>query len=280
MLSARLLILSAAVLWSTAGALIKLSTLSGWQLAGGRSIVAALTLWLVVSEARQRPSPVVLRVAVAYAATVVLFVLANKLTTAANAIFIQDCAPLYVLLLAPRILGERPSRTELLSAPVFAAGMLLFFFDQLSMGQLAGNGVALLSGVAFAFCIMGMRYIRHSGADAAAAWGNLLAFMVAAPFMFSGPPPTLQDLWVVLFLGVFQLGAAYALFARGLRHVSAAEASLLVLLEPVLNALWAFLFAGEQPGPFAVVGGAIVLLATLLRTAASVHSAKEQRVVS
>src|SRR5512145_3237727 len=186
MIRSRLLILSAAVLWSTAGAAIKSCGLDGWQIAGGRSLVAALFLLAVVREARVRPTLRVLAVSVAYAFTVVLFVLATKLTTAANAIFIQDTAPLWVLLLSPWLLDESPTRGELLAVPVYGAGLGLFFLDELTAGQITGNLFALGSGVAFAFSILGLRLLRHEG-PAALVYGNVIAAAVALPFWTAGP---------------------------------------------------------------------------------------------
>jgi len=261
------LILAAATLWSTAGAAIKLCGLGGWQINLGRSAVAALFLAAVIPGARRRPDRSLAWVAVAYAFTVLLFVLANKATTSANAIFLQDTAPLWVLLLSPVLLHERPSRGELLSAPLFLVGLLLFFLDQLSPGQTVGNVIAVGSGVAFALCIMGLRKLGPRNV-AAVVWGNALAAALSLPMALRGPAPTVKDLGIVLFLGIFQLGLSYALFARGLRHTPAVEASLLALVEPVLNPVWTFLLAGERPGPWAIRGGAIILAATLWRTLA------------
>jgi drug/metabolite transporter (DMT)-like permease len=277
MLSSRLLILTAAVLWSTAGAAMKLCHLSGWQIAGGRSLVAGLFLLVAVRQARRRPTAATVLAAVAYAATVVLFALANKLTTAANAIFIQDSAPLWVLLLSPWLLGERPSRGELAAVPVFAVGLALFFCDELSPGQLAGNLVALASGVAFALCILGLRRVGDAG-PCALVLGNLFAAALALPFWASGPTPRPMDLALLGYLGVFQLGLAYLGFTRGIARTPALEASLLVLLEPVLNPIWTFLFTGERPGPYALAGGAVVLAATVWRTAAPAWSSSARPV--
>jgi drug/metabolite transporter (DMT)-like permease len=265
MLKPRLLVLLAALLWSTAGAAIKLCALNEWQIAGGRSLVAAITLFLLFRSARRVPDLRTVWVAVANAATVVLFVVANKWTSAANAIFLQDSAPLYVLLAGPFLLGEKPTKSQLISAPIFIGGLLLFFMDKLDAGQRLGNAIALLSGVAFALCIIGLRWVRD-GAGSAAAWGNLIAAVVALPLGLGGPAPRPLDLALILYLGIFQLGLAYALFARGLRDVPAVEASLLVLLEPVLNPIWTFLLAGERPGPWALAGGALILGATVWRT--------------
>lgn len=267
MLKSRLLLLAAAVLWSTAGAAIKSVGLNGVQIAGARSLVAAAFLLLAVRETRARPDRRVLLVGAAYAVTVVLFVLATKLTTAANAIFIQDAAPLWVLLLSPWLLGERPTRGELLAIPVFGAGLGLFFLDELSPGQHLGNLTALASGVAFAVSIVGLRTLRERG-PAALAWGNLLAAAVTLPFWGRGPAATGLDLALLLYLGIFQLGLAYLCFSRGVSGTPAIEASLLILLEPVLNPIWTFLFTGERMGRWALAGGAVVLLATAWRTVA------------
>lgn len=261
----RLYLLAAAALWSTGGAAIKLCGLNAWQVAGGRSLIAGLVLLALVPSTRRRPSRLSLAVAVAYVFTVVLFVLATKLTTSANAIFIQDTAPLWVLLLSPWLLSERPTRGELLAVPVFALGLGLFFLDQLTPGQVTGNLVALGAGVAFALSIMGLRRLGDGG-PAALVQGNLLAAAVTLPLWPLGPAATPLDLGLVAFLGVFQLGLSYLLFSRGLTGTPAVEAALLVLLEPVLNPVWTFLFTGERPGPWAVLGGAIILAATAWRT--------------
>lgn len=265
MLRSRLYLLAAAVLWSTAGAAVKLSSLSAWQIASGRSLVAALVLALAIPSGRRLPSRRGLAAAVAYATTVVTFIIANKLTTSANAIFLQDTAPLYVLLLSPLLLRERPSRGELAAVPVFLLGLSLFFLDTLDPGQFWGNVIALGSGLAFSLCILGLRALNQEGSSVL-VWGNVIAgFSVLVPAL-GGPSPTVLDLGLLVFLGVFQLGLAYTCFQRGLRETPAVEASLLILLEPVLNPVWTFLFTGERPGPWAIVGGTIILLATAWRT--------------
>jgi drug/metabolite transporter (DMT)-like permease len=269
MLKSRLLLLAAAVLWSTAAAAIKSCALDAIQIAGGRSLVATAFLFLAAREARRRPDRRVLLVAGAYAVTVVLFVVATKLTTAANAIFIQDTAPLWVLLLSPWLVGERPTRGELLAVPIFGLGLGLFFVDELSPGQTAGNVTALVSGVAFALSIMGLRLLRERG-PAALAWGNAIAAAATLPLWGRGPAASPTDVALLLYLGVFQLGLAYLCFSRGVTGTPAIEASLIILVEPVLNPIWTFLAAGERMGPWAVAGGAVVLLATAWRTVAPV----------
>lgn len=264
-MQSRLSLLAAAFLWSTAGAAMKICQLSGWQIAGGRALVAGIFSFLAVRSARRLPNLPVLATAVGYAATVILFAVANKLTTAANAIFIQSTAPLWIVLLSPRLLGERPSRAELLTIPIYAVGLFCFFLDDLSPGQQVGNWVALGAGLAFATCVIGLRAVRERG-PSALVYGNWIAALVTAPLWLLEPAPALSDLLVLGYLGVFQLGLAYLCFTRGVARTPALEASLLVLLEPVLNPLWTFLVVGERPGRWAFIGGGIVLGATLWRT--------------
>lgn len=265
----RLLLLAAAALWSTAGAAMKLCGLDGLQIAGGRSLVAGLFLLAVLPGARRLPTRRMLLAIGGYAATVILFAMANKLTTAANAIFIQSSAPLWVLVLSPVLLRERADRGELFAIPVYALGLGLFFLDELGPGQLQGNLVALAAGLTFGLCVLGLRRAQEE-AQAALVWGNLLAAAAVLPFWSQGRTPTTSDLLLLAYLGVFQLGLAYLCFARGIARVPALEASLLVLLEPILNPIWTFAFTGEQPGPWALAGAGVVLAATVWRTAAPV----------
>jgi drug/metabolite transporter (DMT)-like permease len=260
-------VLGAAVLWSTAGVAIKLSCLSGWQISFGRSLIAALLIPTLVPSSRVRPTIKILAVSLTYAGTVTLFALANKLTTAANSIFLQDTAPLYVGLLSFLVLGERVGRGELLSFPLFFLGLALFFCDRLSEGQRMGNLLALTSGVSFALCILGLRGLGTANA-APLVWGNVMAALLSLPGALHGPVPRLVDLGIVAYLGVFQLGIAYVLFARGVQSTPAVEASLLALLEPVLNPIWTFLWAGERPGHWAIWGGSLILVATAWRALA------------
>lgn len=262
----RLFVLAAALLWSTAGAGVKLCALNAMQIACGRSLIAAIVLFLALKEVRQtRITKPILMVAAAYAATVVLFVVATKETTAANAIFLQDTAPLWVLVLSPWLLKEKPTRSELIAVPIFLVGLTMFFIDQLKPSQYLGNLVAIGSGFAFALCIMGLRHIKASGITAT-AWGNVIAAGITLPFIFTGPSPNGVDISVLLFLGIFQLGLAYALFSKGVSQMPAVEASLLILIEPVLNPIWTYLFKGEEPGRWAIAGGAVILAASIWRT--------------
>lgn len=272
----RLQILGAALLFSTGGAAIKATTLSSWQVAGARSAIAAVAIFLLVPAARRGWTWHVLPVGVLYAATLVLFVTANKMTTAANAIFLQSTAPVYMLLFGPLLLRERVRRRDLGFMVPVVAGMLLFFVgaDQpvhTAPDPARGNLLALLSGLTYALMLIGLRWMgsraggEGSGLPTVVA-GNLIAFLACLPAALPVPAATTGDWLAVGYLGVFQIGLAYLFLTEGLRHVPALEASLLLLLEPALSPVWAWLSHGEVPGPWAIAGGVLILGATVLRT--------------
>jgi DME family drug/metabolite transporter len=270
----RFLILAAAVLFSTGGAAIKATAFGPWQVACFRSAVAAIVLLLLLPAARRGWSWRVLPAAAAYAATLILFVLATKLTTAANAIFLQDTAPVYVLLAGPLLLREPLRRSDLVLAAVVAGGMALFFLGRehalTAPEPFRGNICALLSGVAWAGTLLSLRWLgKHSTGEGAAtmvAAGNVLAFAVSLPMALPLHRAAASDLLVIAYLGVFQIGLAYFCLTRAMRHVPAFEASTLLLAEPVLNPVWAWLVHGERPTPWAIAGGALILSATLFHT--------------
>ncbi|MFL6291422.1 MAG: DMT family transporter [Thermoanaerobaculia bacterium] len=271
----RLRVLAAAALFSSGGAAIKAISLNAWQVAGFRSAVAAVALFLMLPEARRRPPLKVLLVGVAYAATMMLFVLSNKLTTSASAIFLQSTAPLHVLLLSPWLLGERVRRADLAYMGVLALGLASFFIGLDPVSATApnpwlGNVLATLSGVTWALTVMGLRALGRGGSDwgpASALWGNVIACLVCLPLALPVASSRPADWAVIAYLGVFQIAVAYVFLIRGLRQVTALEASLLLLLEPVLNPIWAWLAHGERPGTWSIGGGLLILAATLAKSA-------------
>jgi drug/metabolite transporter, DME family len=273
--ASRLRVLGAAALFSSGGAAVKSVSLNAWQVASFRSTVAALTLFLLLPEARRRPRVSVLLVGFAYAGTMVLFVQSNKLTTAASAIFLQSTAPLYVLLLSPWLLRERVRAADLVYMGVLGLGLAAFFvgLDPVSAtapNPFLGNVLAALSGVSWAFTVMGLRALGREGSDwgpAAALWGNVIAALGCLPLALPVTSSRPADWLVIGYLGIFQIAVAYAVLIRGLRQVPALEASLLLLLEPVLNPIWAWLVHGERPGGWSLAGGLLILLATLVKSA-------------
>ena len=273
---ARLLLLAAATLFSTGGAAIKASHLTGWQVASFRSGIAALALVLMLRGARRLPDRATWGIGVVYAATMILFVVANKLTTAANAIYLQSTAPLYILLAAPVLLREPVKRADLWFMAALGLGLATFFMGQELPRQTApdpalGNLAALLCGVTWAGTVIGLRWLGRrtsdaSGTQPALVAGNLLACVAALPLALPVHALPLRDVALLVFLGVFQIGLAYACLSHGIAGVPALEASLLLLLEPVLNPIWAWLVHGEFPGRWALAGAAIILAATIVRT--------------
>ena len=269
----RLKVLGAAILFSTGGAAIKGTTLTAWQVAGLRSTIAALALLVLVPRARRGWNVRNWIVGVVYAATLVLFVTANKLTTSANAIYLQSTGPLYVLLLSPWLLHEPVRRRDALYMLAMAAGLILFFVGHQqplasAPDPFTGNIVAALSGVTWGFTVMGLRWIGSRDPESSlntVVAGNVCAAIVCLPL---GLPvhATPMD-WVALtWLGVFQIGFAYLLLSTGVQHVTALEASLLLLAEPVLNPIWAWVAQGERLAGYALTGAGLILAATLVRT--------------
>lgn len=270
----RLEILGAALLFSTGGAAIKATTLTSWQVASFRSGIAALAVFLLVRGARRGWSWEVLPVGATYAATMVLFVASNKMTTAANAIFLQSTAPLYVLLLGPVLLREPLRRRDVGFMAVVVVGLLLFFVEPGARQATAenprlGNVLALVSGIFWALTIIGLRWISGRGGGEGTlptvVAGNALAFLACLPMALPAQAGAV-DWAVVSYLGVFQIAAAYVLLTAGIRHVPALEASTLLLLEPALNPFWAWLVHGERPGIWSLAGGALILGATIFKT--------------
>ncbi|MGE5803298.1 MAG: DMT family transporter [Gemmatimonadota bacterium] len=268
-MSPRSKIIVAAVLFSTGGAAIKFCGFGAWQVAAFRATIAMATILIVLPEARRGWSWRTLVVGIVYAATTLLYVQANKHTTAASAIFLQATSPLFILLLAPLLLGEHATRRDLWQMGVIGAGLGLFFLgmDQPSAtapNPALGNALASICAVTWAFTVIGYRWLaaRGSSVAAAAVAGNvtaaLIAFGMAQPLLPGRP----IDWGVVVFLGVCQLGIPYLFLARAVTQVRAIEVSLFLLIEPVLNPIWAWLVHGEKPGPATLAGGALILGAT------------------
>src|SRR5688572_18147540 len=267
-----LLLMAAAILFSTGGAVIKLSSLTEWQVASLRSAIAAAALLAFQSASRQNWSLRTVPVAFFYAATLVLFVVSTKTTTAANAIFLQATAPLYLLFLGPLLLGERLRKSDLLFGGAVALGMTLFFAGAQAPQATApnpgvGNWTAAASGFTWAMTVTGLRSLGRSGGatrvPSAVVIGNLLAFAGTIGMALPMARPSLQDVAVVSYLGIVQIAVAYILFSRAIQHVPAFEAATVLLLEPVFNPIWTWWIHGEKPGTLAVVGGGVILSATL-----------------
>lgn len=283
---ARLLLVVAAVLFSTGGAAIKATTFTGYQVASLRSGIAALTLLLLIPAARHGWTWKTFAVAVTYAATLFLFVVANKLTTSANTIFLQSTAPLYLLVLAPWLLKEPLRLKDVWFMLAVGVGLALFFVTRdapmaTAPDPYTGNVLAAISGVTWALTLMGLRWLGSTdGGDSqypAMVAGNALVFLVVLPMALPLTDVGPLDWTVIIYLGAIQIGLAYMILARGIREVPAVEASIILLVEPALNPLWAWGIHGEVPSVLALTGAGIIFGSTVLR---SVLESRELRVGS
>lgn len=271
----RLELAAAAVLFSTGGAAVKAADFTGWQITCLRSGIAALAIWLMTRQARGAWTGRHVVVGVAYAATLTLYVLANRLTTAANAIYLQSTAPLYLAILAPWLLREPTRRQDLAFMAAVGLGLALFFVGvqppvESAPAPMQGNLLAAGSGLTWALTVCGLRWMgagdgRRGSAAVAVVAGNVIASVGALPFALPFGRHGVGDWALVGYLGVFQIALAYVLVTRALMTIPALEASLILLIEPVLNPVWAWLLHGERPGAWALVGGAVILAATTVR---------------
>ncbi len=268
----RLLLFSAAFLFSTGGAAIKACSLTSWQIACFRSATAAVTLFALLPQARRGWRPRTWLVGIAYAATLVLFVLATKMTTSANAIFLQSTAPLYLLVLGPLLLREPIRRVDLFVIAAVAVGAILLLFGTERAAATApnpslGNLLGLCTGLSWAVTLTGLRWVAKRGDDAESPTtivtaGNLLAFLACLPFALHITRIAFTDAAVLLYLGIFQIGLAYTALAHSIRYVPGLEAATLLLIEPVFNPIWTWLIHGERPSALALLGGTLIIVAS------------------
>jgi drug/metabolite transporter (DMT)-like permease len=260
------------LLWSTAGVLIKFVDWNAAAIWSARSAIAAIALWAIRRPSLERITAAEWRAACALAATTGLFILANKLTTAANAILIQFSAPIWVALLGSWWLGERATRLDWLTIGTVIGGITLFFFEQLTFDHVAGNLVALAAGVASAVNVTSFRKVALTPGLTGPSdplrpmWlGNVIGAVLGAPFMLISAPPGLTGWTALLALGLIQQAAAYVCYAWAIRHATALEATLLPVIEPIMSPVWVAIVFDERPGSWALVGGAIVVGAITLR---------------
>jgi drug/metabolite transporter (DMT)-like permease len=278
--------MAAAVLFSTGGAAIKTAAFTPMQVASLRSGIAAITL---LAWVRFRPeiSARVFGIGAVYAAVLTTFVVATRLTTAANAIFLQSTAPLYLLLLGPLVLGERVRARDLPYLAALGIGLVLCVLGQQEASVTApdprtGNLFGLASGVAWALTLTALRWAQRGGHDIGASGvvvGNLLAFAIGLPFVLPLPDATAGEWATIVYLGVAQIGVAYMLLTRALRYLGALEAALLLLIEPVLNPIWTWLIRGETPAVWVLAGGAIIVGTTATQAVVRAGASRPDRIV-
>jgi len=266
-----LFLIITATLWSLGGLLIKSVNSNPLAIAGIRSGISAILILIATGKPKFNWSPSQIGAALAYAATVLLFVAANKNTTAANAILIQYTAPVYVALMGAWLLKEKVKLVDWATIVVVIGGMVLFFVDDINTEGVFGNILAAGSGVAFAAFAVFMRMQKEGSPLESVLLGNILTALIGIPFVFQAVPDAKGWLYLVV-LGTVQLGLPYILYAKAIKHVTALEASLIPVIEPILNPVWVFLLLGETPGSWAFVGGLVVIIAVTGRCVISIRS--------
>lgn len=266
-----MLVVIAVLLWSTGGMFIKLATnLDAYQVTFFRSLLAGITVLIITRRDGLRINAFGAMCSVIYATLLFLFVWATKHTTAANAIFLQYTAPIYILILAPFVIGEKFHIRDLVTVIFCLAGMSLFFVGDLSIGDYQGNIAALGSGIFLGLYIMLLRHPKALGMSGTITviYGNFLLAILTLPSGIGAlPSATLRDYAAVSFLGVLQIGIAYILFIKGVRGgTRPLDASIIGFIEPLLNPVWVFVFIGERPSKWAVLGGFIIIVTVVAHT--------------
>ncbi|QTL98259.1 EamA family transporter [Iocasia frigidifontis] len=269
-----LLLIITASLWSLGGLLIKLIDWNPLAIAGARSIISAIVILVYLKKPKITWSKPQLGATLAYVATVIFFVIATKMTTAANAILLQFTAPIYVTLLSPWLLKEKTRISDWLIVLTVLGGMALFFLDNLSLYNIYGNLIAAASGISFAFFTLFMRMQKNDSPLESVLLGNIVTSIICIPFIFQAGPGSSGWLFLII-LGVLQLGLPYILYSKAIKHVSAIDAILIPVIEPLLNPVWVFLFLGETPGSWALIGGIIVLAAITGRSFLPILKSKD-----
>ena len=269
--SGQISILLCAVLWSTSGLFIKLVDWHPALIAGGRSFLAIFFL-IVLRFRQERPKKILPLFASGfwYAATMILFVIANKLTFSANAILLQYTAPVWACLLGWYFLKEKPHWEHWLSLCLVCLGMFLVFSNGLSGGGFLGDCLALISGITFAANSVALRAHKESNPLDIMICAHIICAVFSVPFLFIFPPGlNAGNILAILFMGFFQIGAASALFVYGIRRVRAVQAMLTASIEPVLNPVWVLLVTGEKPTHSVIIGGVIIISAIIFSSVIS-----------
>lgn len=256
-----------ATLWSIAGILMKFIPWNGFALAGMRSLISGLTIALYMLLARKRFvfSRRTLIAGLLTGSVYICFTVANKLTTAASAIVLQFTDPVFIVLFSAILFHKRPRRADVLVVLITLFGIALFFFDQLTPGNFLGNCVAILAGFFMACMYMSVGNLPADERFSAVLIGQSFTFLVGLPaVVLTRPAFTAVTITSILLLGVFQLGISYILFVNATLYCPPLACALLAAMEPLLNPVWVLLFYGERPGPYALIGGVIVVTAVTL----------------
>ena len=264
-----------ALLWSSGGVLIKGIAWNPMAIAGTRSFIAGIILWLALGRPQLTWSIFQIGGAICYSATVILYVVANKMTAAANVVLLMYSAPIYVIIFGPWFLNEKTSSRDWLIVTVVIIGITIFFFDNLSSDGLIGNILAILSGITFAWMTLFLRRQKRKSPSESVLLGNFLTAIICLPFFFFEKVPNPKGIILLVVMGVFQLGLSYVLYSRAIQKVRAIDAVLITSLEPILNPIWVFLIYQEFPGEWALLGGGIVMTTILFHSITKIRFSRE-----
>ncbi len=266
------LLVVAAVLLSSSGLLVKIITWQPLSILSGRSLLAAIVFWIFLRRPRLRWTPVQVVGALGYVLAQLFFIMATKLTTAANAIFLQYTLPIYVMIFGYWFLGEKPQRADWVALIAIFSGLFLFFVDHLDFNGLSGNILGICSGMAMAVLMLCMRKQKDGSPADTILLGNFMGIVIGLPSLLH-ENYSLFSVGVISYLGIFQIGLSFVLYSIAIRHVQVLESTLILTLEPILNPLWVFLVIHEAPGPMACIGGLLVIGAVTVRAIVSARAA-------
>lgn len=268
-------IISAALL-SSGGILLKFIDMHPMAIASSRGMIATLIVWIYLRKPNFTFSKAQVIGGISYSLMVTTFILANKLTTAANAIVLQYTAPIWVAILGAWILKEKIKIYDYFSIVFVSLGMVLFFLEDMGGGSLAGNTVAILSGVVLAASTIAMRLQKDGSPVETTLLGHMITIFIGLPFVFNANF-TLQNIIGLILLGVFQIGISYILYALAIKHLNALESMLIMFLEPILNPIWVAIFYGEKPSLYSLIGGIIILITLAIRSILASKDMEEEK---
>ncbi len=262
------LLIITAILWSSSGIFVRLLNWQPIAILAGRSIFSGLLFAFYLRRFPRSFSRWQILATLGYISTQFLYVSSVKMTTVANAIFLQYTAPIYIIFLGYWFLREKPTRTDWISMVVIFAGLILFFSGDLSLSGFYGNILAALSGATMALMMVAFRAQKNGNPAESVLLANVLVATLGFPFVLQ-QPWTVQNWLIIAFLGIFQIGLSFVLYTLAIKHVPALEATLLGTLEPILSPLWVFLILGEKPGGLAFLGALVVLGGVIYNAAAN-----------
>jgi drug/metabolite transporter, DME family len=261
-----LMTVCAGIVWSTGGLLVKLITLDAFTILFYRSLYAGIFFLIVFRKQAIYIDRRVILTSLSYAPLLICFVVATKMTTAANAIFLQYVAPAIVLVLEPKIMKTKIQKHNIITVIICLLGLSFFLFEQKESHRWIGDGIALLSGLFLAFLILSLKLSNKTQQMSGITFGNLIIVVVTLAWFLKSGTPTVSEHLMLAFLGFIQIGLGYVLFTYGQRRISAIESSLIAMLEPLLNPVWVMIGYHEFPSLWSVVGGIIILTALAVRT--------------